>query len=138
MIYKKIDISESVFYNVSEDAAKELIDWRASTKMPLTQRAFKRALQEAQKCEQLDICPDDAIALCIDKGWRGVVYEYVASEQRKRAEALSYETSGRNTARPNRSERADADLWEYLNGASGAGVDNTAPPEISYFNGSKH
>jgi hypothetical protein len=85
MIYKNIDLHASVFCNVSEDMAKEYIDYRIQKKKPLTQGAFNRAVNQAAKC----VCsPDEAIQLTIDKGWDGVTPEYIQVELNRRVEAV--------------------------------------------------
>lgn len=85
MIYKNIDLHASVFCNVSEDMAKEYIDYRIKKKKPLTQGAFNRAVNQAAKC----VCsPDEAIELTIDKGWDGVTPEYIQAELGRRTEAI--------------------------------------------------
>lgn len=89
MIYKNIDLHASVFCNVSEDMAKEYIDYRIGKKKPLTQGAFNRAVNQATKC----VCsPDEAIQLTIDKGWDGVTPEYIAAELGRRFEAAVHVT----------------------------------------------
>lgn len=87
MIYKKIDLNEAVFCNVSEEVAQEYIDFRLSVKKPLTQGAFQRALNEAVKCECLGISANEAIQITIDKGWHGVTQAYIAKELSNRFEA---------------------------------------------------
>lgn len=86
MIYKNINIDESVFYNVSEDMAKEYIDARILKKKPLTQGAFKRAIKAAYKCT--GCTPDEAIQITIDKGWDGITPEYITAELNRRMQAL--------------------------------------------------
>lgn len=89
MIYREIDISEAAFYLVSEDTAKEYIDFRIDIKKkPLTQRGFVRMLKEATKCATLGITAEEAIELCIDAGWRGVTYEYVKADLARRGKAV--------------------------------------------------
>lgn len=82
MIYKKIDLHCSVFCNVSEEVAKEYIDYRINKKKPLTQGAFNRAMNQATKC--LGCAPDEAIEITIDKGWDGVTPEYIEAELGRR------------------------------------------------------
>lgn len=87
MIYKKIDISQAVFFNVTEDAAKEYIDHRLNIKKPLTQRAFDRAMQKALECERLGVTPDEAIEITVDNGWQGITPEYIAAGQSRKMQA---------------------------------------------------
>lgn len=88
-IHKNIDLSEIPMFNVSEDAAKEYIDFRMQIKKPLTQRAFSRALKEAARCFDLGITASEALEITIDKGWQGVVYEYIKNELSRRGEAAN-------------------------------------------------
>jgi hypothetical protein len=97
MIYKKIDISQAVFFNVSEDAAKELIDHRLNLKKPLTQRAFERALKKAFECESLGVTPDEAIEITVDNGWQGVTPEYIAAGQSRKIQAARESASTNST-----------------------------------------
>lgn len=137
-MYKKIDLSDAVLCNVSEDVAKEYIDFRILKKKELTQRAFKRAMTAAMQCEQHGIPADEAIELTIDAGWQGVVVEYVVNEKRRRQEAAG-ETGRPNSNRGStRSDRADADLWQYLNGQTGESLDDSFSQEIGQFNGRQH
>jgi len=86
----KIDISQAHTYGVSDEAAQELVEWRAMKKEPLTQRAFDRAMKVCLRCNiELGIPSDEAISLSIDKGWRGVVFEYIKAELERRGEAGS-------------------------------------------------
>ncbi len=86
MIYKNINIDDSIFYNVSEDMAKEYIDARILKKKPLTQGAFKRAIKAASGCT--GCTPDEALQITIDKGWNGVTPEYITAELNRRMQAL--------------------------------------------------
>jgi len=86
MIYKSIDMHAAVFCNVSEDMAKEYIDYRIKKKKPLTQGAFNRAVNQAAKCT---CTPDEAIEITIDKGWDGVTPEYIAAELGRRFDAVA-------------------------------------------------
>jgi hypothetical protein len=94
MIYKNIDLHASVFCNVSEDMAKEYIDYRIKKKKPLTQGAFNRAVNQAAKCT---CTPDEAIEITIDKGWDGVTPEYIAAELSRRFEAVAQVFVKQNT-----------------------------------------
>jgi len=85
MIYKKIDLHCTVFCNVSEEVAKEYIDHRILKKRPLTQGAFNRAMNQACLCT---CTPDEAIQITIDKGWDGVIPEYITAELGRRFDAL--------------------------------------------------
>lgn len=96
MIYKNIDLHASVFCNVSEEVAKEYIDYRIKKKKPLTQGAFNRAVNQATKCP---CTPDEAIQFTIDKGWDGVTPEYIAAELNRRFQAMHGHT---NFASPQR------------------------------------
>ena len=116
--YKKIDISQAHTFNVSDEFAKELVDYRINLKKPLTQNAFNRALSQAVKASvECGITPDKAIEITIDCGWQGVVSSYIKNELRKRGE---YETGRgsviRNTARQTRSDRADNQLITVITG----------------------
>jgi hypothetical protein len=84
-----VDISCAYMYGVSDEAAKEFVDWRRSIKKPLTQRAFERAMAVAVKCSELGISPDKAIEIVIDKGWQGVTFEYIKAELERRGEAAN-------------------------------------------------
>lgn len=111
MIYKKIDISEAALFNVSEDAAKELIEHRINKKSPFTQRAFVRALKQATKCTELGLTPDEAIEMTIDKGWSGVTFTYIKNEierqQNEKGRGYSKELE-------TRSSRADKQLQTVI------------------------
>lgn len=96
MIYKNIDLHASVFCNVSEDMAKEYIDYRIKKKKPLTQGAFNRAVNQAAKCT---CTPDEAIEITIDKGWDGVTPEYIAAELSRRFDAVT-QVSIKHITRP--------------------------------------
>lgn len=84
MIYKKIDLHCTIFCNVSEEVAKEYIDYRIGKKKPLTQGAFNRAMNQACLCT---CTPDEAIQITIDKGWDGVTPEYITAELGRRFDA---------------------------------------------------
>ena len=86
MIYKNIDLHASIFCGVSEEMAKEYIDYRIKKKKPLTQGAFNRAVNQAAKCS---CTPDEAIELTIDKGWDGVTPEYIHAELGRRFDAVT-------------------------------------------------
>ena len=96
MIYKNIDLHASIFCGVSEDMAKEYIDYRIKKKKPLTQGAFNRAVNQAAKCS---CTPDEALELTIDKGWDGVTPEYIHAELGRRFDAVT-QVSIRHTPRP--------------------------------------
>lgn len=96
MIYKNIDISSAIFCNVSEEMAKEYIDYRIKKKKPLTQGAFSRAVNQAAKCQ---CTPDEAIELTIDKGWDGVTPEYIHAELGRRFDAIT-QVSIKQSMRP--------------------------------------
>jgi len=85
MIYKKIDMHCIVFCLVSEEVAKEYIDYRIAKKKPLTQGAFNRAMNQATQCS--GCAPDEAIEITIDKGWDGVTPEYINAELGRRFDA---------------------------------------------------
>jgi hypothetical protein len=89
MLYKKIDLSELPFYNVSEDAAKSFIDWRHSLKKPLTQRAFNLALKEAVLCGQLGLTPDEALDKTQLWGWQAPNYAYAVNKMQNEFSALA-------------------------------------------------
>ena len=77
MIYRKIDISEAVHYNVSDDVAKALIDWRIdSVKKPITQRIFDNALKSSVKCVNagwsMIQSEEDALDKWMESGWTGM------------------------------------------------------------------
>ncbi len=94
MLYKKIDLHCTVFCNVSEEVAKEYIDYRIGKKKALTQGAFNRAMNQATQCT---CTPDEAINLTIDKGWDGVTPEYIAAELSRRFDAVTQVFVKRNT-----------------------------------------
>jgi len=77
MIYKSCDLSELPFYRISEECAIEFIDFRIKIKKPLTQRAFKMALKEALRCEELGISAEEAIDLTVYWGWQGVDFDFI-------------------------------------------------------------
>lgn len=104
MAYKNIDLTQAAMSNVSEETAKEYIDSRVLQRRPLTQRAFDRAMMAAARCEDLGISADYAIEITIDKGWQGVVYEYIKNELARRGEAGG-KNSGINGL--SKSERSD-------------------------------
>jgi len=85
MIYKNINISECTFSFVSEEMAKEYIDYRIAKKKALTQGAFNRAMKAASRCTECS--PDEAIEITIDKGWDGVTPEYISAELARRFDA---------------------------------------------------
>lgn len=88
MIYRKIDISQAAFYNVSEDAAKEFIDHRANKGSKTTQRAFERSLKKAVECERYGFTPDEAIEETIEAGWVAVTPEFLAARQSRKMQAV--------------------------------------------------
>lgn len=98
MAAKKIDISAAIFSNITEDTAREFIAHRENIKKPLTQGAFDRAMASAVKCERLGITAEDAVLMTIDKGWQGIVYEYVAAELARRFSAVSEVVISRNVS----------------------------------------
>lgn len=87
MIYKKIDISQAAFCNITDELACEFIDHRLNIKAPLTQGSFNRSLIQATKCAALGISAGEAIEMAIDKSWRGIVFEYIKAELGRRKEA---------------------------------------------------
>lgn len=89
MIYKKIDLSEIAFSNVSDDAAIGFIDWRISLKKPLTQRAFNLAIIEAVKCSSLGLTPDDVLDKTQLWGWQAPNYSYTVNKLQNEFNALS-------------------------------------------------
>lgn len=103
MIYKKIDLHCTIFFNVSEEVAKEYIDYRIGKKKPLTQGAFNRAMNQAAQCT---CTPDEAINLTIDKGWDGVTPEYIHAELGRRFEAVT-QVSIRKDIRPTLTRQHD-------------------------------
>jgi hypothetical protein len=84
MLYKKIDLHCTVFCNVSEEVAKEYIDYRILRKSAMTQGGFNRAMNQSTQCT---CTPDEAIILTMDKHWIGVTPEYVNAELVRRFEA---------------------------------------------------
>jgi hypothetical protein len=56
MLYKKIDIGEITFYNISEDCAKAFIDWRAEIKKPMgfAKSYDKKSTRDMTLAEQLN------------------------------------------------------------------------------------
>ena len=103
MIYKKIDLHCTVFCNVSEEVAKEYIDYRIGKKKPLTQGAFNRAMNQACLCT---CTPDEAIQITIDKGWDGVTPEYITAELGRRFDANA-QISIKQSMRPTLSRKHD-------------------------------
>lgn len=103
MIYKNIDLHASIFCGVSEDMAKEYIDYRIKKKKPLTQGAFNRAVNQAAKCS---CTPDEAIELTIDKGWDGVTPEYIHAELGRRFDAVTH-VRIKQTMRPTLTRKID-------------------------------
>jgi len=121
LIYKKIDLSEIAFSNVSEDCAMGFIDWRISLKKPLTQRAFNLAVKEAVKCSSLGLTPDEVLDKTQLWGWQAPNYAYTMSKLQNEFNALSVVSTQRlcdNTGKP-RSTR-DITLIEELNDRSWA------------------
>ena len=98
MLYKKIDLHCTVFCNVSEEVAKEYIDYRIGKKKPLTQGAFNRAMNQATLCS--GCAPDEAIEITIDKGWDGVTPEYIEAELGRRFDAAVNTKAITFSARP--------------------------------------
>lgn len=84
MLYKKIDLHCTVFCNVSEEVAKEYIDYRILRKSAMTQGGFNRAMNQATQCS---CTPDEAIILTMDKHWIGVTPEYIHAELKRRFDA---------------------------------------------------
>jgi len=103
MIYKNIDLHASIFCGVSEDMAKEYIDYRIKKKKPLTQGAFNRAVNQAAKCS---CTPDEALELTIDKGWDGVTPEYIHAELGRRFDAVT-QVIIKQTMRPTLTRKID-------------------------------
>jgi hypothetical protein len=91
MIYRSCDLSELTFYRISEECAIEFIDFRIKIKKPLTQRAFKMALKEALRCEELGITAEEAIDLTVYWGWQGVDFDFIKKK-------LADKKSANNTA----------------------------------------
>lgn len=89
MIYKKIDISEICFYNVSESAAKSFIDYRKEIKKPLTQRAFNLCLAEAVKCGTLGLTPDEVLDKTQLWGWQAPNFAYTANRLAQEFSAIA-------------------------------------------------
>jgi len=91
---KKLDITPATEAGIDPDIAQEFIEHRLNLKKPLTQGAFNRAVKAATRCERdLPITASEAIEITIDKGWQGVVVEYIANtlanQNRAAIEAVS-------------------------------------------------
>jgi hypothetical protein len=91
MKHKGVDISECDMYNLSEDIAKEWIDYRErlGKHLKLNQAQFNRLLNKLAKCEQeTGAEPDEVLTMIMDdKGWRGFTIEYVKAELSRRRQA---------------------------------------------------
>lgn len=87
MIYKKIDISQAHFYQVDDDCAKALIDWRIESKKGINQRVFDNALKKAQECAQYGLTQEEAIDRWMESGWTGM--KWVLEEAKRDAVSTS-------------------------------------------------
>lgn len=120
MIYKKIDLSELPFYNVSEDAAKSFIDWRHSLKKPMTQRAFNLAMKEAVLCGQLGLTPDEALDKTQLWGWQAPNYAYAVNKMQNEFNALAVVSTQRLCDKTGIRNTRDVPLIENLKDRSWA------------------
>lgn len=94
MKYKDIDLSQIAFYFVSEELAKEVIDWRLKAKKPMTQRVFDNALKKALECQLYGWTAEEALERWVESGWSGIKYvvEEAKREQATRATTLRTRT----------------------------------------------
>lgn len=68
---------ESLPEQISKQVAKDFIDHRKALKKPLTQKAFELAMSSAIKC--VGVTPDQAIDICIERGWQTPRPEWIAN-----------------------------------------------------------
>jgi hypothetical protein len=120
MLYKKIDIGEITFYNISEDCAKAFIDFRIEIKSPMTQRAFNMALKEAVRCESLGITAEEAIDKTVYWGWKAVDYAYIAKKLSEQLSATLHATAMGFAKSYDKKSTRDMTLAEQLNDRSWA------------------
>jgi len=72
VIHKGIDISQSPLHVVSEDLARDLIDWRIMIKKPMTQRVFDNALKQATECSMYGVTQEEALERWMESCWTGM------------------------------------------------------------------
>ena len=72
MKYKGIDVSQASLYCIDEDLAKEVIDWRASIKRPMTQRVFNSMMKQATECALYGATQEEAVVRWMESGWTGM------------------------------------------------------------------
>lgn len=68
---------ESLPEQISKQTAKDFIDHRKALKKSLTQKAFELAMSSAIKC--VGVTPDQAIDICIERGWQTPRPEWIAN-----------------------------------------------------------
>lgn len=67
----KLDLSK-IPTEFSVDSIEEYISYRAKIKQPITQRALNRVLKVAmQVAGEINETPDEVLAICQTRGWRG-------------------------------------------------------------------
>lgn len=67
----KLDLSK-IPTEFSVDSVEEYISYRAKIKQPITQRALNRVLKVAmQVAGEINETPDEVLAICQTRGWRG-------------------------------------------------------------------
>ncbi len=62
---------------ISEVEAKEFIEHRKIIKAPLTQEAFRRAMNTAIAAPRIGITANEAIRMTIDYGWRAIKLDWL-------------------------------------------------------------
>ena len=88
MQYKKINLKKAKLNNIEESLAKELIDWRASIKRPMTQRVFDTAIKQAIECQQYGATIEEALVRWRESGWTGMKW-VLAEYERESKESKS-------------------------------------------------
>lgn len=80
--YKKIDISD-LPAELSEEAAKGIIDWRIASKKGISQRIFNNAISVGIQCVTMKYYPniDDVFLRWEESGWTGIKYVLKEAER---------------------------------------------------------
>ena len=88
---------ESLPEQISKQTAKDFIEHRKVLKKPLTQKAFELAMSSAIKC--VGVTPDQAIDICIERGWQTPRPEWIAnhlksSNQNQGPDGIDFNSTG--------------------------------------------
>ena len=87
--YKGIDLSQIWSYSVSEEVAKQYIDYRTSARptglgKTISQRVFDKSMETIVRCMNLGLFrdPQHVLETYIDDGWIGFEYTYQRAARR--------------------------------------------------------